>query len=170
MPDLAYLSTVFMGAVALVVEAFRQYRKPIPDYLSPGNGNVDPATLATPGGYLRGLGFYAFCYLVLYVALLSSALLRSLWLATDTSQAVAGAQSFLENDEARSILAEEGTATPLYISTALIAALSLGVGKQFEGILRTIAYWLAGIPRGFYYIVDSLRAFDYARLGNGGRQ
>lgn len=170
MPDFAYLSAVFLGAVALVVEANRQYRKPIPDYLSPGKGLVDPAALATPGGHLRGLGFYAFCYLVLYFALLSSALLRSLWLATDPNQAVAGAQSFLDNDEARSILAEEGTATPLYISTTLIAALSLGVGQQFEGILRTIAYWLAGIPRGFYYIVDSLRAFDYAKLGDGGRK
>ena len=170
MPDLAYLSAVFMGAVALVVEAYRQYRKPIPDYLSPGKGLVDPATLATPGGYLRGLGFYAFCYLVLYFALLSSALLRSLWLATDPNQAIAGAQSFLDNDEARSILAEEGTTTPLYISTALIAALSLGFGQQFESILRTIAYWLAGIPRGFYYVVDSLRTFDYAKLGDGGRQ
>ena len=115
MPDLAYLSAVFMGAVALVVEAYRQYRKPIPDYLSSDKGAVDPATLATPGGYMRGLAFYGLCYLALYVALLSSALLRSLWLATDPTQTVAGAQSFLDNDEARAILGERGTTTPLYI-------------------------------------------------------
>ncbi len=168
MPDLAYLSAVFMGSVALLVEAYRQYRKPIPDYLSPDKSPVDPATLATPGGYMRGLAFYALCYLVLYFALLSSALLRSLWLATDPTQTVAGAQSFLDNDEARAILGERGTTTPLYISTALIAALGLGFGQQFESILRTIAYWLAGIPRGFYYVVDNLRAYDYGKDENDG--
>lgn len=63
MLDLAYFSAVFVGSVALVVEAYRQYPKPIPDYLCPGKGLVDPATLATPDGYLRGLGFCAFCYL-----------------------------------------------------------------------------------------------------------
>ena len=167
MPDLAYWSAVCVGAFALLVEAFRQYKKPIPDYLSPGSGLSDAEVLATQSGYMRGLLFYAGCYLLLYFALLSSAALRALWLETDSEQNISGAQSFLADDVSQDILFNGGKSTPLYVSTALITALSLGFGKQIEGILRSIAYWLAGIPRGYYYVIDIVRGHSYGEVKAG---
>lgn len=167
MPDLAYWSAVCVGAFALLVEAFRQYKKPIPDYLSPGSGLSDAEVLATQSGYMRGLLFYAGCYLLLYFALLSSAALRALWLETDSEQNISGAQSFLADDVSQDILFNGGKSTPLYVSTALITALSLGFGKQIEGILRSIAYWLAGIPRGYYYVIDIVRGHSYGEVKGG---
>lgn len=162
--DIAYLAIVGAGAVALAIEANRQFARPAEEFSYdryPILRGVEPASLSTPGEHRRGYVFYILCYLAIYLLLLASDTLRNLLAETATGQKVAGATGLgIEGEVAP--FASSNLAMPIYLSAAIIALLSTGVAAKAELAVRGFAYRLAGIPRGVYRIITRLNQLKYA--------
>jgi hypothetical protein len=172
MVEVAYWAVVFAGAVTLVVEAYRQFSTPVETHSHdryPILKEMDLEALCTKGELVRGFLSYALLYLGAYAVILGS---------TEIFAVVASEGEALEEAGARDMMSvawtEDGTAfdlgKPIFVSAAIVSALSLGVFAPVEKVLRGYAHWIAAIPRGVYRVIAGLKRVDYdavARHGDG---
>ncbi|MGH6925146.1 MAG: hypothetical protein ACRED5_15540 [Propylenella sp.] len=172
MDDLAYLAVVIFGGLTLIVEATRQFA--IPTKLDshenfPTLRGLELASLSTRNEYIRGYVFYVFFYLVAYAAFLGSTELFELLEAAAGRIDTTGPTGSFEGADGSLSLDSGKYAKPLFISTTIIFALSIGVISRFEYWVRTFAHRLAGIPRGVYRVITQVNKIDYDNLGKLGK-
>lgn len=168
--DIAYAAVVLFGAVSLIAEATRQFAKPI-DISShdryPILRGVELSSLSTPNEYIRGYILYCLVYLAVYSGFLISTELFELLKATAEGVKVAGAGGQISlRDEIKNPLNTQGYGKPIFISAAIIFALSSGVFATVEGWVRGFAHRLAGIPRGVYRVITQLSRLDYPAISH----
>jgi hypothetical protein len=158
---LIYAGVFLFGAVALLIEARRNYDqslKSTPFTRHPILASAKVSDLCTPRDGFIGYIIYSLLYLLSYVVILSSAELYDLIRNANLAKLEVGAtQSF--DPFANDVLNLEGTvyAKPIFVSAFLIAIMSVGAMKPIENAVRSAAHRLAGIPRGVYQVIDLLQ-------------
>ncbi len=179
--DIAYWSIVCAGAVTLLIEAYRQFSSSDDIHTHdryPILKDVDLDALCTSGELLRGFLTYASLYIGAYAVILGS---------TEVFEVVAGSSGEAGSDEAiqnlvvgaRDLTQDSGAVVapadtfdlgkPIFVSAAIIAALSMGIFAPIEKIVRSYAHWIAAIPRGVYRVISGLKRVDYHAIGKKSR-
>jgi hypothetical protein len=158
---LIYAGVFLFGAIALLIEARRNYDQSLnstPFTRHPILASAKVSDLCTPRDGFIGYLIYSLLYLLSYVVILSSAELYDLIRNANLAKLEVGAtQSF--DPFANDVLNLEGTvyAKPIFVSAFLIAIMSVGAMKPIENAVRSAAHRLAGIPRGVYQVIDLLQ-------------
>lgn len=168
---LIYAGVFLFGAVALLIEARRNYRASLtqqPFQRHPILQNAQVSDLCTPRDGFVGFVIYSMLYLVSYLIILSSAELYELIRNANMAKLEVGATDAFDpfgND----VLNLQGTvyAKPIFVSAFLIAVMSIGAMKPIENTVRSAAHRLAGIPRGVYRVIDTLQTPAFLRLAKG---
>jgi hypothetical protein len=168
MTDLIYVGAVLVGAVTLLIEAFRNFNSQTdhhPFSLHPILKNVEARSLCTNGEVVAGFAFYALFYLIVYAVVLGSAEVYQLLQNANSARNEVGATDNLHLpyiDPA--LISSTGYGKPIFISALLISFLSIGIVKPIEETMRSLAHKLAGIPRGVYKVIETLRYVDYTEI------
>lgn len=165
---LIYSGVVAFGATALLIEARRNYRESLtqtPFQRHPILQSAQVSDLCTDRDGFLGFLVYSLLYLVSYGVILSSAELFELVRNADIAKLEVGATSSFDpfgND----VLNLENTsyAKPIFVSTFLIAIMSVGVMRPIENMVRSASHRIAGIPRGVYRVIDALQTHDAAKV------
>jgi hypothetical protein len=92
--DLFYIGAVIVGAVTLLVEAYRNFNTQTghhPFILHPILKIVDAKSLCTTGEHLAGFAFYAAFYLIVYAIVLGSAEVFQLLVSASNVRSEVGA-------------------------------------------------------------------------------
>ncbi|WP_299657641.1 hypothetical protein [uncultured Tateyamaria sp.] len=163
-----YAGVFAFGAVALLIEARRNYRESLkqePFQRHPILHNARVDDLCTPRDGFVGFIIYSLLYLVSYVVILSSAELFDLIRNVNMAKAQVGATTSFD-PFAGDVLNLEGTvyAKPIFVSAFLIAIMSVGAMRPIENSVRSAAHRLAGIPRGVYRVIDALQTPAFQAL------
>lgn len=171
MSDLVYAGAVVFGASTLLIEAFRNFNSQANQQtfaLSPILVNVQVRNLCTSGEIIAGFILYAVFYLLAYAIILGSTevfeLLISAMQARDQIGATEG-DALLAQDPISEATSDYGK--PVLVSALIIASLSIGIVRQAEATLRTLAHRIAGIPRGVYKVMDALRNAPFEDFASG---
>ncbi|GIT88127.1 hypothetical protein [Roseobacter sp. OBYS 0001] len=165
---LIYIGVVCFGAIALLIEARRNYRESLtqtPFQRHPILQDARVSDLCTQKDGFFGFIVYSMLYLVSYAIILSSAELYELIRNANVAKFEVGATASFDpfgND----ILNLEGTvyAKPIFVSAFLIAIMSVGVMRPIENMVRSAAHRIAGIPRGVYRVIDALQTQETTRI------
>jgi len=165
---LIYVGVFAFGAIALLIEARRNYDQSLqstPFARHPILASAKVSDLCTPRDGFIGYIIYSLLYLVSYVVILSSAELYDLIRNANLAKLEVGATQPFDpfgNDP----LNLEGTvyAKPIFVSAFLIAIMSVGALKPIENAVRSAAHRLAGIPRGVYQVIDLLQTPRFQAL------
>lgn len=178
---IAYWAVVVAGAVTLLVEAYRQFTAPDDIHTHdryPILKSVNLDDLCTSGELVRGFMTYASLYVGAYAVILGSTEVFEIVAAgageSGSDEAiqnlVVGARDFAEDSGAVVAPADAfDLGKPIFVSAAIIAALSMGIFAPVEKIVRSYAHWIAAVPRGVYRVISGLKRVDYAKLGRRGR-
>ncbi|MDL2401963.1 hypothetical protein [Rhizobium mayense] len=165
MNDLIYAGAIVAGAVTLLIEAFRNFNSQTGDHpfsLHPILKEVEVRSLCTTGEIIAGFTFYAALYLIVYAVVLGSAEVYGLLLSASKARSEIGAtDNVLMPASDPSLLSASGYGKPIFVSALLISFLSIGAVKPIEATMRSLAHRMAGIPRGVYRVIESLRGLDY---------
>ncbi|MGY5811124.1 hypothetical protein ACXHXG_25915 [Rhizobium sp. LEGMi198b] len=165
MNDLIYAGAIAAGAVTLLIEAFRNFNSQTGDHpfsLHPILKEVEVRNLCTTGEIIAGFTFYAGLYLIVYAVVLGSAEVYDLLLSASKARSEIGAtDNVLLPASDPSVLSATSYGKPIFVSALLISFLSIGAVKPIEATMRSLAHRMAGIPRGVYRVIESLRSVDY---------
>ncbi|WFU04249.1 hypothetical protein QA648_26015 (plasmid) [Rhizobium sp. CB3171] len=165
MNDLIYAGAIAAGAVTLLIEAFRNFNSQTGDHpfsLHPILKEVEVRNLCTTGEIIAGFTFYAALYLIVYAVVLGSAEVYDLLLSASKARSEIGAtDNVLLPASDPSVLSATSYGKPIFVSALLISFLSIGAVKPIEATMRSLAHRMAGIPRGVYRVIESLRSVDY---------
>ncbi|MER8394948.1 hypothetical protein NKH10_24020 [Mesorhizobium sp. M1340] len=82
------------------------------------------------------------------------------------SEIGATGNDFLQGNDPLSLFSTD-YGKPILVSALLISCLSIGAVKPIEATMRGLAHRLAGIPRGVYRVIESLRGADYKEYTKG---
>ncbi|MGB3244410.1 MAG: hypothetical protein WBB25_07740 [Sulfitobacter sp.] len=156
-----YAGVFFFGALALLIEARRNYRESLrqaPFKTHPILEDAQIDELCTPTDGLYGFLIYSLLYLVSYIVILSSAELYDLIRSANLAKLEVGATTDWEGlgEDAFNLRGTE-YAKPIFVSAFLIAVMSLSAMQPIENTVRSAAHRLAGIPRGVYRVIDALQ-------------
>ena len=175
--DIAYWAVVVLGAVTLVIEAYRQFSVSVdihPHDRYPILKDVDLDALCTTGELIRGFLMYVSLYIGAYATILTSAEVFAAVADTAGEDAAAAASRIIgarDTSEDIKEIAEQATAfdlgKPIFVSATIIAALSIGIFAPVEKIMRSYAHWIAAIPRGVYRVISGLKRANFAQIGGG---
>lgn len=168
--DIAYAAVVLVGALTLIAEATRQFSKPADAETHdryPILRGVELSSLSTSTEYIRGYVLYVLVYLAIYAAFIVSTELFSLLKAATSGQKIAGATGDITQGEGtQDLFTNQGYGKPIFISAAMIFALSIGIFSRVEVWIRSFAHYLAGIPRGVYRVITKLNRIDYHSMAH----
>ncbi len=174
-----------LGGIILLFEAYTQYSTAdAVDNLKSNNQpsrkeleNVRMTALTTDAENWRGRAIYMLMFALLYVVILISPEMVSVFLASGTqTDAVSGGTSHL----ARSIVNpgdQTGDATPLsdpkslpfWLAMAITVGATSPTFQVVERKLRGIAYFFAGVPRNIYRVLQSLEELNYTKYSATGQ-
>lgn len=168
MNDLIYVGAVLVGAGTLLVEAFRNFNSQTGDHpfsLHPILKEVEVRNLCTTGEVIAGFAFYAALYLIVYTVVLGSAQVYELLVSASKARSEIGAtDNVLLPGSDPLLLTSTDYGKPIFVSALLISFLSIGAVKPIEATMRSLAHRLAGIPRGVYKVIESLREVSYGEF------
>ncbi|PWW01988.1 hypothetical protein DFR52_102653 [Hoeflea marina] len=171
MNGLIYAGFIAAGAVMLLIEAFRNFNSQTghhPFELHPILKDVEVRNLCTTGETIAGFAFYAALYLIVYSVVLGSAEIYELVLDASNARTEVGATGgFIFPGSDTPVLSSTEYGKPIFVSAMLISFLSIGAVKPIEATMRSLAHRMAGIPRGVYKVIESLRAIPYERYTTG---
>jgi len=174
MSGLFYTGLVVAGAVTLVIEAYRNFNSTTarhPFELHPILKEVEVRNLCTTGEIVVGFAFYAFLYLVAYAVLLSSAEVYALLAQANSALGQIGATDTevgLTDPAVGDLISlSSDNSKPIMVSALIISSLSLGAVKPIEMTMRSLAHRMAGVPRGVYKVIETLKSIDYEELMRG---
>jgi len=153
-----------VGAAALIVEALRQYPKPLKINQHdryPLLQQVDVNNLAGRGEYIKGFIVYIIVVISIYTTLLIFPNIYSILYEFIDTRKVA------EVGQRGAVIGSDGTlnlVAPLVVSSTLIAAASVRPFAEGERWIRGISHKLAGVPRGIYHVLTKLNRIPYTNL------
>lgn len=171
--EIAYWAVVFAGAVSLLIEAYRQFSASDDIHTHdryPILKDVDLDAMCTSGELLRGFLTYASLYIGAYAVILGS---TEVFTIVAGSSGDAGSDAKIQNlvVGARDLTQDTGAVIaptdafelgkPIFVSAAIIAALSMGIFAPVEKMVRSYAHWIAAIPRGVYRVISGLKRINY---------
>lgn len=175
--QIAYWAVVFAGAVSLLIEAYRQFSASDDIHTHdryPILKGVDLDAMCTSGELLRGFLTYASLYIGAYAVILGS---TEVFAIVAGSSGEPGSVEAIQNlvVGARDLSQDTGAVIaptdalklgkPIFVSAAIIAALSMGIFAPVEKMVRNYAHWIAAIPRGVYRVISGLKRIDYSDIG-----
>ncbi|SHG86292.1 hypothetical protein SAMN02745157_4960 [Kaistia soli DSM 19436] len=167
MNDLIYIGSVLVGATTLLIEAFRNFNSQTgnhPFSLHPILRDVEVRNLCTTGEVIAGFAFYSAMYLIVYTVVLGSAEIYQLLVSASNARNEIGATDNVLAVTDPSLLSATNYGKPIFVSALLISFLSIGAVKPIEATMRGLAHRLAGIPRGVYKVIESLRDVSYTEF------
>jgi len=171
MNDLIYAGVVIVGAITLLIEAFRNFNLHSghhPFELHPILKDIEVRNLCTPSEAVTGFAFYAFSYLAIYGVILGSAEVYELIASAKLVKSEIGAAGDVLLPQSDPLgLSSTAYGKPIFVSAFMISFLSIGAVKPIEATLRNLAHRLAGIPRGVYKVIESLRDIPYEEYVKG---
>ncbi|HWJ74453.1 MAG TPA: hypothetical protein VNX29_14940 [Kaistia sp.] len=167
MNELIYIGAVLVGATTLLIEAFRNFNSQTgnhPFSLHPILRDVEVRNLCTTGEVIAGFAFYSAMYLIVYTVVLGSAEIYQLLVSASNARNEIGATDNVLTVTDPSLLSATNYGKPIFVSALLISFLSIGAVKPIEATMRGLAHRLAGIPRGVYKVIESLRDVSYTEF------
>lgn len=179
--EIAYWAIVCAGAVSLMIEAYRQFSTSDDLHTHdryPILKDVDLDAMCTSAELLRGFLMYASLYIGAYAVILGSA---EVFAIVAGSSGEAGSDEAIRNlvVGARDLSQDAGAVIapvdafdlgkPIFVSAAIIAALSMGIFAPVERMVRSYAHWIAAIPRGVYRVISGLKRINYQLVGKKSR-
>ncbi len=155
------------GGVILFAHVIHRYNQA--DKLSsighdPVLSRVHMKALTSPEEYARGSAFYSAIFVAIYVFLaFSPGFAEQVFVYLDGSTSRAPSSANSQSWTGRDLIETRSSAfQPIALAAAILTGVSLPLFEKPENLVRSIAYWIAGIPRGVHRASATLRKAPFS--------